>query len=56
MTLPAWFVMPELTSFEQDHEKYVDDFIAYINYRGINDEVRIRNILNRSVKGEVREW
>ena len=56
MALPAGLQMPELSSFEQDHEKYVDDFIAYINYGGINDEVRIRNILDRSVKGEVREW
>ena len=55
MALPG-LQMPELCSFEQDHEKYVDDFIAYINYGGINDEIRIRNILDRSVKGEVREW
>ena len=48
--------MPELCSFEQDHEKYVDDFIAYINYGGINDEIRIRNILDWSVKGVMREW
>jgi hypothetical protein len=56
MALPAGFVMPELHSFEQDHEKYVDDFIAYINLANINNEARIRNILNHSVKGEVREW
>src|ERR1044072_6703126 len=56
MALPAGLQMPELYSFEQDHEKYVDDFIVYINYGGINDEVRICNILDRSVKGEVREW
>ena len=55
MALPPRYQMPELCSFEQDHEKYVDDFIAYINFGGINDEARIRNILNRSVKGEVRE-
>ena len=55
MALPG-LQMPELCSFEQDHEKYVDDFIAYINYGDINDEIRIRNILDRSVKGEVREW
>ena len=54
MALPAGVQMPELYSFEQDHEKYVDDFIAYINYGGgINDEVRICNILDRFVKGEV---
>src|SRR5436305_2837154 len=29
MALPAGFVMPELSSFEQDHEKFRDDFIAY---------------------------
>ena len=56
MALPAGFVMPELCGFEQDHEKYVDDFIAYINLANINNEARIRNILDRSVKGEVREW
>ncbi|CAG8829804.1 1544_t:CDS:1, partial [Dentiscutata erythropus] len=50
------FIMPELNSFEQDHEKYVDDFIVYINLANINNEQRIRNILDRSVKGEVREW
>src|SRR3954447_21766666 len=48
--------MPELCSFEQDHEKYVDDFIAYINIAQINNEQLIRNVLDRSVKGEVREW
>ena len=42
MALPVGLQMPELYSFEQDHEKYVDDFIAYINYGGINDEIRIR--------------
>src|ERR1051325_3867631 len=41
MALPG-LQMPELCSFEQDHEKYVDDFIAYINYGGINDEIRDR--------------
>ena len=56
MALPSGLQMPKLYNFEQDHEKYVDDFIAYINYGGINDEVRIRNILDRSVKGEVRIW
>src|SRR3954453_7292291 len=56
MALPAGFVMPELSSFEQDHEKFRDDFIAYIHLAGLNDEARIRNILDRSVKGEVREW
>src|SRR5688572_15636666 len=45
MTLPAGFVMPELSSFKQDHEKYVDDFIAYINLANINNEARIHNIL-----------
>jgi hypothetical protein len=39
MALPAGLQMLELYSFEQDHEKYVDDFIAYINYGGINDEL-----------------
>ncbi|CAG8760032.1 8242_t:CDS:2, partial [Dentiscutata erythropus] len=48
--------MPELNSFEQDYEKYIDDFIAYINLVNINNEQRIRNILDRSVKREVREW
>ncbi|GBC13578.2 hypothetical protein GLOIN_2v1778046 [Rhizophagus irregularis DAOM 181602=DAOM 197198] len=56
MALPVGFVMPELSSFEQDHEKFRDDFIAYIHLAGLNDEARIRNILDRSVKGEVREW
>ena len=56
MALPAGFVMPELSSFEQDHEKYRDNFIAYIYLAGLNDEARIRNILDRSVKEEVREW
>ena len=46
MALSVGLQMPELCSFEQDHEKYVDDFIAYINYGGINDEIRIRNILD----------
>src|SRR4051812_38000523 len=56
MALPAEFVIPELISFGQDHEKFGDDFIAYIYLAGLNDEARIRNILDRSVKGEVREW
>ncbi|CAB4494756.1 unnamed protein product [Rhizophagus irregularis] len=56
MALPVGFVMPELSSFEQDHEKFRDDFIVYIHLAGLNDEARIRNILDRSVKGEVREW
>src|SRR5436305_896182 len=56
MALPLEYQMPKLCSFEQDHEKYVDDFIAYINFGGINDEARIRNILDQSVKGKVREW
>ncbi|CAI2167817.1 9147_t:CDS:2 [Funneliformis geosporum] len=30
--------------------------VAYINLANINNEARIRNILDRSVKGEVREW
>ena len=47
--------MPELYSFEQDHEKYVDDFIAYIYLANINNEQRIRNILDRLVKGEVQK-
>ena len=55
MALPAGFVMPELISFEQDHEKYVDDFIAYINLANINDNARIVNILDRAVKGEARQ-
>jgi hypothetical protein len=46
MALPTGFVMSELYSFEQDHEKYVDDFIAYINLANINNEARIRNILD----------
>ncbi|PKK58855.1 hypothetical protein RhiirC2_822149 [Rhizophagus irregularis] len=46
MALPAGFVMPELSSFEQDHEKFRDDFIAYIHLAGLNDEARIRNILD----------
>ena len=46
MALPPGYQMPELCSFEQDHEKYVDDFIAYINFGGINDEARTRNILD----------
>ena len=56
MTLPAGFQLLELHSFEQDHEDYVDNFIAYINLADINDEARTRNILDWSVKGEVREW
>ena len=56
MALLAWVQMLELYSFEQDYEKYVDDFIAYINFGNINNEARIHNILDRSVKGEVREW
>ena len=56
MALPAGFQLPELLSFEQDHEDYVDNFIAYINLAGINDEARTRNILDRSIKEEVREW
>ena len=55
MALPAGFQLPELYSFEQDHEDYVDNFIAYINLAGINNEARTRNILDRSVKGEVKE-
>ena len=46
MSLPAGLQMPELSNFKQDHEKYVDDFIAYINLANINDEARIRNILD----------
>jgi len=46
MTLPAGFVIPELSSFKQDHEKFGDDFITYIHLAGLNDEVRIRNILD----------
>src|SRR4051812_17495673 len=56
MALPAEFVIPELISFGQDHEKFGDDFIAYIYLAGLNDETRIRNILDRSVKREMREW
>ncbi|GBB95525.1 hypothetical protein RclHR1_25540002 [Rhizophagus clarus] len=56
MVLSASFQLPELHSFEQDHEDYVDNFIAYINLANINDETRTRNILDRSIKGEVREW
>ena len=47
--------MPELSNFKQDYEKFRDDFIAYIHLAGLNDKVRIRNILDRSVKREVRE-
>src|ERR1044072_3987283 len=42
MALPAGFQLPELYSFEQDHEDYVDNFIAYINLAGINDKARTR--------------
>src|SRR3954453_9063802 len=56
MTLSPGYQMLKLCSFEQDHEKYVDNFIAYINFGGINDEARIRKNMNRSVKREVREW
>ncbi|CAB4430133.1 unnamed protein product [Rhizophagus irregularis] len=34
MALPVGFQLPELCSFEQDHEDYVDNFIAYINLAG----------------------
>ena len=46
MALPAELQMSELYSFKQDHEKYVDDFISYINFGSINDEARIHNILD----------
>ncbi|CAI2191545.1 5472_t:CDS:2 [Funneliformis geosporum] len=68
MALSVGFQISELYSFKQDH---TDNFIAYINLANINDKARIRNmgggqfppflltashILDRSVKGEVREW
>ncbi|CAB4380138.1 unnamed protein product [Rhizophagus irregularis] len=39
MALPAGFVMPELSSFEQDHEKFRDDFIAYIHLAAIGANI-----------------
>ena len=53
MSLPAGFQLPELHSFEQDHENFVDNFIAYINFGNVNNEANIRNILDRYVKEEV---
>ncbi|RIA92092.1 hypothetical protein C1645_821171 [Glomus cerebriforme] len=36
MALSAGFVMPEFYGSKQDHEKFIDDFIAYINLAGAN--------------------
>ncbi|CAG8463854.1 9386_t:CDS:2 [Gigaspora margarita] len=56
MALPAGFVIPKFHNGEQDHEDFVDQFVAYINLANINDNARIVNILDRAVKGEVRQW
>ena len=56
MALPAGFVLPEFHGGEQDHEDFVDQFVAYINLANINDNARIVNILDRAVKGEARQW
>ena len=56
MTLPIRFLISELSSFEQDHEKFRDDLIVYIHLAGLNNKARIYNILDQSIKEEVREW
>jgi hypothetical protein len=56
MALHAGFIMPEFHGSEQDHEDFVDQFVAYINLANINDNARIVNILDRVVKGEARQW
>jgi len=53
IALSVGFVMPEFYGSKQDYEDFVDQFVTYINLANINDNVRIVNILNQVVKGEV---
>ncbi|CAB4421008.1 unnamed protein product [Rhizophagus irregularis] len=48
--------MSEFHGSEQDHEDFVDQFVAYINLTNINDNARIINILDQTVKEEARQW
>ncbi|GET00251.1 hypothetical protein RCL_jg3176.t1 [Rhizophagus clarus] len=56
MALPIGFVMPEFYSSKQDHEDFVNQFMAYINLTGINDNARIVNILDQAIKKKARKW
>ncbi|GBB87877.1 hypothetical protein RclHR1_14380002 [Rhizophagus clarus] len=48
--------MPEFYSSKQDHEDFVNQFMAYINLTGINDNARIVNILDQAIKKKARKW
>ncbi|CAG8846150.1 8769_t:CDS:2, partial [Racocetra persica] len=41
---------------DEDHEDFVDRFISYITLAGVNNDANILTILDRSLKGEAREW
>ncbi|CAB4374632.1 unnamed protein product [Rhizophagus irregularis] len=57
MALPAGFVMPELSSFEQDHEKFRDDFIAYIHLAAIGANITaIRGANAGAITGAVASF
>ncbi|CAB5383939.1 unnamed protein product [Rhizophagus irregularis] len=57
MALPAGFVMPELSSFEQDHEKFRDDFIAYIHLAAIGANIMaIRGANAGAITGAVASF
>ncbi|CAG8824997.1 19168_t:CDS:2, partial [Gigaspora margarita] len=56
IALPIGFVQPEFHSGDEDHEDFVDRFISYITLAGVNNDANILTILDRSLKGEAREW
>ncbi|CAG8794432.1 12422_t:CDS:2 [Dentiscutata erythropus] len=56
MALPVGFAQPEFHGGEEDHEDFVDRFISYITLAGVNNDANILTILDRSLKGEAREW
>ncbi|CAG8695526.1 8260_t:CDS:1, partial [Racocetra persica] len=41
---------------DEDHEDFVDRFISYITLARVNNDANILTILDRSLKGEAREW
>ncbi|RIB08438.1 hypothetical protein C2G38_2211659 [Gigaspora rosea] len=56
MALPVGFTQPEFHGGDEDHEDFIDRFISYITLAGVNNDANILTILDRSVKGEAREW
>ncbi|CAG8620820.1 18208_t:CDS:2, partial [Racocetra persica] len=48
--------MIEFYSSDEDHEDFVNRFISYITLAEVNNNANILIILDRSLKGEVREW